>query len=200
MSQVATRRVQVLLLALAPLICGAQDRLQSGIDAALQRQLLEAKSQPDPGRVIDALTRLTRQQPNYFAAQYNLGLALAESGKTTEAVAALERARTIRDKEQLDDATIYSSLGWAYMLNGQFDKAETTLGLAQRNEAKLSGASKVRLYNNLGWLYLSTGRDALAKEALSTAEKRHGSDFASRNLRALDAAGGKDPVARPAGK
>lgn len=167
----------------------AQDRYQAHVPAVAQQQLQQAKSAYVAGQASDAvrsMSRLTASQPNYYAAQYNLGLALAESGKTKEGIAALEQARAIRERDGIADATIYNSLGWAYMLDGQLAPAEKAFETARHNEAQLSPESKARLYNNMGWLYMNTGRTDLARQSLQTAETRYGSSYATRNLSALE--------------
>ena len=92
-----------------------------------------------------------------------------------EAIEALERAAAIREQEKLNDATIYNSLGWAYMLDGRWTKAEAAFNKAKKNEALLSPSSKARLYNNLGWLYTDTGQLDRARAAFATASEDYGS-------------------------
>ena len=166
----------------------AQDKYQTSVSAQSQRALLTAKSELKlglDGKGVVKLQQLAQAQPNYYAAQYNLGLALAEKGDAKPAIEALGQARDIRERDAIDDFSIYSSLGWAYMLDGQFSAAEKQFEVARRNEGQLSRESKVRLYNNLGWLYMNTGRTELAKQMLEIAEKNHGSTLATRNIEAL---------------
>lgn len=165
-----------------------QDRFQSNIRVESVGKLNDAKALNKTGKseqAEDKLSRLTKEEPAYFAAHYNLGLVQAEATKYPQAIASLERARDLREKNNIKDATIYNSLGWAYMLNGELAKAEEAFAVAKINEKSLSRESRARLYNNTGWLYMSTGRYEEARKSFDAAAKDYDSSFARENLKTL---------------
>jgi len=171
----------------APALC--QDKFQAKIDPTTAQRLQEARKLRVAGELdtsIVQLKELVVRNPNYYAANYNLGLALTDAKRPNEGIHFLERARSIREADKIPDATIYNSLGWAYMVDGRFTDAESAFQLAQRNQGLLSTESKTRRYNNWGWLYLSTGRTDLAKRKFQVAEREFGSDYATKNIKAIE--------------
>lgn len=169
---------------------GQSDKFGQVVDQNAATHLNQGKrfmSEAKYGQAIASFEKALSHQPSYFAAHYNLGLALIEQKDYGKGVEALQRAREIREKEKLKDATIYNSLGWAYMLAGQNTEAEKYLLMAKENEAKLTIASQARVYNNLGWLYLTTGQLDKARAPLVHASTRLNSATAKQNLALLDA-------------
>jgi tetratricopeptide (TPR) repeat protein len=175
---------------------GLTCQLAQAIDRFGQNILPEHVAHVDQGKrmqeagetdkAIAQFKTVIEKQPDYFAAYYNLGLALVEKSSYSAAIEALEKAREIRERNQLRDATIYNSLGWAYMLSGNKDQAEKYFSQGIRNESNLSAESKARLYNNSGWLYMSTGQYKQARAALTTAATQYKSKTAIENLKTLD--------------
>lgn len=97
-------------------------------------------------RAISELTRGVTILPNYNEAWYHLGLAYKEKGNASDAVRALEQARSLK---AFTDAEHLNAIGLAYGMNGQFDKA-----IAELREACTLSPRDVDVWNNYG-LYLS---------------------------------------------
>lgn len=168
----------------------SRDKYQPHIAAENVSQFEVAKRMQKDGDARGAeatLRELVAREPTYFNASYRLGLLLADEGRYTEAVQVLERTRTIRDQAHIKDATIFNSLGWAYLLAGDARSAERWLLEAKANENMLSVDSRAKVYNNLGYLYMKTARYPEARSVLETADKSYGSTFARDNLKTLDA-------------
>ena len=187
------RRMTTICLALTAACCPgaqAQDRFQSGIPAAEAKQLEAIKSSykatGNRDQAEDALKTLIARQPDYYAANYDLGLILADQGNYVQAINYLETAKSIREHKEVKDATIYNSLGWAYMLEGDTRNAESNFNAAKAHSELLPRESQARLYNNLGLLYTSTGRYDESREALGVASGTYGNKLASQNLVTLD--------------
>ena len=148
------------------------------------KQALIAKDQAyqQNAQLMEQYRELLAVEPDYYRAQYNLGLALLAQGRNEEAAAALERAVEIRARLGLDEPTIFNSLGWARYLAGDLARAEAAylegVKLAPRN----SRASNQKLFNNLGALYLRQGRLDDAEAVLVRARDEFGSVQAESNL------------------
>lgn len=179
----------------------APDKYQPAVPESAVATLASAKARYSQTKgasdAIATLSALTQAQPNYYAAHYNLGLVLADEGRYDEAIASLVRARQIREQEGIRDATIYNSLGWAYMLKGDPRSAESSFLVGKQNEALLSKDSKARLYNNMGWLYMSTGKFEASRSALVVAEQQYDSDTARSNLEVLRRVESRSKAAAP---
>jgi Flp pilus assembly protein TadD len=170
-------------------VFGQSDRFGQVVDQNAAIHLSQGKrfmSEAKYGQAISSFEKALSHQPNHFAAHYNLGLALTEQKDYSKGIAALERARELREKEKLKDVTIYNSLGWAYILAGQNTDAEKYLLIAEKNETQLITASQARVYNNLGWLYLTTGQLDKARSPLEHASTRLNSATAKQNLALLE--------------
>lgn len=177
------------VLALTCQLAQAIDRFGQNIPPEHAAHLDLGKRMQEAGETDKAIAQfktVIEKQPDYFAAYYNLGLALVEKNSYASGIEALEKAREIRERSQLKDATIYNSLGWAYMLSGDKDQAEKYFSQGIKNEGTLSAESRARLYNNSGWLYMSTGQYKQARAALTTAATQYKSKSAMENLNTLD--------------
>lgn len=182
------RRFAVALVVAAlgvPTARAQTDAWQTTLPPAHVQRAEEAKSALRHGDAAAAERKyreLLAVEPDYYRAQYNLGLALLAQGRNEEAAAALERAVEIRARLGLDEPTIFNSLGWAHYLAGDLARAEAAylegVKLAPRN----SRASNQKLFNNLGALYLRQGRLDDAEAVLVRARDEFGSVQAEANL------------------
>jgi tetratricopeptide (TPR) repeat protein len=171
-------------------LANPKDKFQTDIPSSKVRQLdaitTSYKVTGNSGQAESAFKALIGKQPDYYAANYNLGLVYADEGKYPQAIDYLEAARSIRERKSLQDATIYNSLGWTYMLQGNLTKAEANFVVGKNNEDKLTQQSRSRLYNNLGLLYMYQGRYAESREALTLAAEKYDNKLATNNLKTLD--------------
>jgi tetratricopeptide (TPR) repeat protein len=103
-----------------------------------------------------------RVRPAYWAAHYNIGLALLDSKRFDEARASLERANSLNH----DEGDVLDSLGRAY--DGLGDTANAVTSFKKALEIN---PAMFQSYNNLGTLYFKNGNYELAganfAEALS---------------------------------
>ena len=84
------------------------------------------------------LQELVRKRPDSYSAYYNLGLAYEDNNQTDQAISALTKALAIRNSQNIQETTIYNSLGWAYLTYGQYEQAEKYLLMAANAETKNS--------------------------------------------------------------
>lgn len=175
----------VLALLSAPAGFAQTDPWQTELPAAHVRAADEAKSalrHGDAAAAEQKYREVLAAEPDYYRAQYNLGLALLAQGDHEAAAAALERAVEIRAKLDLDEPTVFNSLGWAWFLAGNLEKAESAYLEGVKLAASSNRASNQKLFNNLGALYLRQGRLDDAEQALVRARDEFGSTQAEANL------------------
>lgn len=166
-----------------------RDYFQPEIAPALVSQYVEAKRLRESGHFsesADKLQDVVKASPEYFNALYLLGVVLTEEKKFKDSIPYLEKAAAIKTKTpRIDDAHIYNSLGWAYMMNGDFKKAESTFQEAEKNVNQLNKEVKGRLYNNMGYLYLLTGKLDQSERYLTIALEKYDNKKAKINLNIL---------------
>lgn len=164
----------------------ADDPFQRGIPES-QVQRLDAARRLETSAAIESMTELLRENPDYYRAHYNLGLAYLNSGKPKDALPHLEKARSLRETEgaEIRDSTIYNSLGWAQFLAGDLEAAQRTFEKGKAEAGSAPRASNAKLFNNLGTLYLEKGDLETARHYFSEAATKYGSDKARANLKYL---------------
>ena len=167
-----------------------KDKYQSDIPSGDVVKFSDARLKRIAGNSDQAITILAdvvKRNPNFFSAQYNLGLAYLDQKQNDQGIAALEKAAALkRSIPSITDASIFNSLGWAYMLKGDYIKAEASLKEGELNANSLSDESKRRLYTNTGWLYMNTGRFNEAEKYLKIVNEKYDSKFARENLKIID--------------
>jgi Flp pilus assembly protein TadD len=176
-----TTSYTLLLIAFAAL---STTKLHGQEAAILEKQIDIAKTQRLRGNYAAAeqiLKRVLAEQPDHFRATYNLGLAYSQAGRQEEAIATLSKAATLREKSDVQDFSIYSTLGWLQMQAGDYREAEKTFLIGVENKDALKPLSRGLLLNNLGALYLSQGQTAKAEPLFSEAAK-NGNNLARTNL------------------
>lgn len=149
--------VAVTLAASAPSL--AQDAFALAREARLAGRLDEAERRLRP---------IVAARPNDYLVVYNMGLlhearaarlppGVAKLAQLDESVRWLERARSLRESGQIDEYTIYNTLGHVYFQKGDVLKAEATWRQALQYQDRLSPTSRAKLHGNLGYLYAVTG-------------------------------------------
>lgn len=165
----------------------AQDKFQAHIERSAVTRLDQAVAVRRAGDLDNArklLEQLTLQYPDYYRAVYNLGLAYADAGEPKKAVETLLKADALRKRLAIDDPTLDNSIGWAYLLDWQYAKAEEYFARSLKNVNQLPKSSQARLYNNYAQLkiYQNNYPDAQKYLKLSTAK---GSAVAEQTLKQL---------------
>ena len=91
-------------------------------------------------------------------------MAYYKAGDNEQALTWLSKAKTIAQQKNINDASIYNTLGYIYMLNGDKAKARATFeeGVAIDN-------NNAKLLNNYGSLLLSEGNYAMAEQQFEKA-------------------------------
>lgn len=166
------------------------DRFQPEVSPENVRLLEEARAFRRQGNTESAIKRLTslvEAQPDYYLAHYNLGLAYVQQGEYENGIGSLQRALEIKERKGIVEATIYNSIGWAYLKKNDYGQAEKFLqiGLEDVNQELMSETSKRKLLNNIGLLYMYTGNVEQSRKYLSMAVKRYNSALARANLELL---------------
>lgn len=138
-------------------------------------------------KAITEIRPLLQQNPNCFNLNRSLGLTFAEQGDFKQAIFYLKKAGELIDQAGSDDNGIYNSLGWAYMLDGDYSNAEEKFTRAQSEEIwqTLKVETKLKVLNNSGLLYIYMGRYDEAEKYLNRATNEYGSVLAKNNLMRL---------------
>ncbi len=164
-----------------------EDKFQKTINAEHVSQLDEAVALRREGNLqesIQMIDSLLLQQPNYYRAHYNIALAYTDLGQFSEAFGHFEKAKSIREAENINDPTLDNSIGWAYLLDQNYEKSEQNFDHAIKNSAKLRKSSKAKLFNNYAQLKIHQGDLKTANEYLQKAID-NGSETAKKNSERL---------------
>lgn len=148
-------------------------RLESG------RHQLRAYDYKNAEQVFESLVK---SNPDYYRANYNLGVALAAQGKHAEAIQAFEKALSIQSKMRIKEYSVLNALGWSHLSIGNYQKAEEYLNEALSHEAENSSSLNVQILNNLGLLYYNTRDITRARECLEKASNNYQSNSAKEML------------------
>jgi Flp pilus assembly protein TadD len=143
--------------------------------AALTQAVQQARQlrlQGNPAESAKVLGAVVEAHPNDFRAQYNLGLAFHGTGDTPAAIGALQKAKTINEKDKIGDATIYNSLGWVYLQSGDYTQALKEFKTAEKpqNFSALTPESQRKVLNNIGVTYAYVGEAKLANDYFAKAK------------------------------
>jgi tetratricopeptide (TPR) repeat protein len=172
------------------IIARAADQFQPDVPISLVERLDKAKVDRMAGKTEQALADIrliVKEYPDYYRAQYNLGLALAEASgsdnaKLGEAIATLEKAREIRERKSLQDYSIYNSIGWYYAQANRPMDAEAAYKKAVEHSNANTQDTNRRVYTNLGIFYLERGDLKSARKYLQTAADTYHSETARKFL------------------
>jgi Tetratricopeptide repeat len=138
------------------------------------------------------LRNVLRTDPNHYLANYNMGLVYAARAQRLMATERtpllltsaswLETARALRNnpKFNIQEYTIYNTLGYVYLQLREITKAEAILNEGKRYEAQLSETSRVKLNNNFGYLASLKG-DRAAASVYFNKSARAGDPIAQQN-------------------
>ncbi len=164
---------------------GQVDKFQNEIAPEYVTLMEEARQLKRSGELDQAINKfqsLIQDKPNYYLACYNLALAYVQKKEYKVAIKWFSKAIHIKKEANINEATIYNSLGWTLMLMGDYSKSEKYFLLGKENEDLLSPRSKQKLYNNLGYLYLNKGELDLSEQYFTKSAQEYGSKLAQQNL------------------
>jgi tetratricopeptide (TPR) repeat protein len=91
------------------------------------------------------LKEVLAMEPNYYRAQYNLGLVQLAQNKKKEAVEEMRRAYAIQERFEKKDFSIYTDLGRAYAQAGMTDEAKKAFETGARQIKQLEPGDQERL-------------------------------------------------------
>src|SRR5437870_936111 len=118
-----TRFFVILWLVVIPVANVVPDELQRSIPDSEKALIARSKElrldKHDLAAAENLLKDLLKRYPNYYKAHYNLGLVYQEERNYDTAIKELEAAKSIRESENLQDYSIYNTLGWVYMQKGE---------------------------------------------------------------------------------
>jgi tetratricopeptide (TPR) repeat protein len=148
--------------------------IESNLDQSVTRARLmrfKGEADYDLDKSISILSEITKEQPEYYRAWFNYALALySKDGKVTVRVEkAFETAIEIRAKYKILDGSIFNSVGWAYLNQQNYNRAEKFLLEGVKLEAINKKSTNGALFYNLGKLYFEIGELAKATPYLSKA-------------------------------
>lgn len=151
-------------------------------------QAREARLAKNASKAIAIVEQPLKQSPDCYILNYSYGLSLVESGDPTKGATYLKKAYDLRERDNINDYAIYNSLGWAYLLKGEYFLAAEVFDKALNGEpwAKISRETQQRVLNNSGLLYLYMGRYDEAEKNLKQAANEYGSTLAKENLKRLE--------------
>lgn len=129
----------------------------------------------------DIVIEVIRDCPDDARAYYNKGLVEADIGENKKAIESYKASIGFLIKNKEGDYSVYNTLGWTLLSEGEVDKAIGFLELGAQNIKKLSNKSAGKLYNNLALAYAAKGQPDLAKANFNKANA-YGNKNASKNL------------------
>lgn len=115
---------------------------------------------------IDRFRSVTRREPSYAPAHYNLGRSLLDAARVQEAITAFERARSLEP----DDGTFHTGLARALRQAGRLDEAEASLGRALEIDPRSDEAHQL-----MGLTLRAMGREAESEAHLERVGRRSSS-------------------------
>jgi len=162
MSNFSRQIVAASVLSLLTFACLADVKFnRASVDKARMYRL-EGK----PRDSAKLLEQVVSEDPGDYRASYNLGLAYEASGQIDLAIAEMEKAKALKERQGINDPTIYNSLGYVYLLARNYESANRNFEIAEspENFSQLSPRSRRALLNNRGLLAEYSGDKAQARE------------------------------------
>jgi len=180
------------LLLTAGLSCAASSPANLDIPIEAQAKYEEAEALRDKDQYnlsYPIYADLLQKYPSSFSINYGYGLLLAQMKRFQDSAEALKTALNIgKSKEQMPDPSIWNSIGWVALMNGNLDQAVEYFNVPKNNPAiysKLNDETRMKLHNNAGYALMLMDRYEQAKEDFKKAEQL-GSDKAKLNIEKID--------------
>mgnify|MGYP006366729699 FL=1 len=139
----------------------------------------------DAKRAVDILQAVVAKRPDYYRAQFNLGLAWHEAGDYAKSTQAFEKAMKIRLDRKIEDISLLNSAGWVSLQNGDYATAIVRLKMALEDIEQGTKATQSSVYYNLGQVYFLTQRFTDAEQYLTKAKNEYGSAQAAETLKLI---------------
>lgn len=168
----------------------AQDKFGQRVSEPLEQKVLDARNKRlpyrkevyDPKSSVRLLEEVVVENPEYYRAHFNLGLAYHELGEYEKSTEAFDRALEIREQQKIDDVTLLNTAGWVSLKNGDFRRAEILLKQAEALTKGSKTFTEGAVHGNLGQLYFLTQRFDEAQQHLTIAKNQFGSKEAAYYL------------------
>lgn len=182
----------VLLIAAAQAATDCQKAAGSVDSSRTLDNVKQLRTQAQFDRAKQLIEAVLNREPDNFRALYNKSLVLSDQGSLRDAEQVLQQAIGVQtacagNTGFKTDYSVYNTLGWLQMLQGQYQNAEATFKTALGYQGKVSDLTLRRTQSNLGSLYLSTGQLDKAGPYIKQAADA-GSTTAKSNLAALNSA------------
>jgi tetratricopeptide (TPR) repeat protein len=184
----AIRCVLLVLLVAGPVATQGFSQNVDPLQPAIQGQPVEdlrLAVQLPSAQAIERLRSLVDKVPNYYNAQYQLGLALAKAGSYREALGPFAEARSIGARENINNAALLNTTGWTYYLLGSYTLSRDNLEEAKKTVSPADRGLSEKILNNLGTLYLAMGDLKSSRQYFSQSSQLFGSAFAKDNIKSI---------------
>ena len=178
---------QFLFIVLLVQAVAAQEAVQIDVPAEAAAQFAAAEAWKDQNQLEQSqqvYSELRTKYPNSFTIAYNDGRLLAQMKEYQKSAEVLAAAlKTGEGRGQIPDPSIYNTIGYIYIMLGDFDQAIECFNKAAAPKIyeRLSATTKMKLHNNTGIAMMLADR---YEEALREFEqaKQLGSRKAVENI------------------
>ena len=161
----------------------------TGVDPgadAIPANILQSLKNQQYKQVEEELKNLVREQPENYRLSLELGKALVKTGYYDEGLTYLEHAKSLNEKFQRNDASIYNAVGWARFLAGDSAAAKTEIQKTLQSQ-NLSKSTRETALVNMGLIYTYEKDLDAAQKYFSDAATNYDNPLARKNLRVIDA-------------
>ncbi|MDU9050161.1 MAG: hypothetical protein Q3M30_15040 [Candidatus Electrothrix sp. Rat3] len=156
--------IQVFALVLLIQTAAAQDAVQNDVPSEAKTQQALAESYKNHDLLEQSrqeYTELRKKYPNSFSIGYDYGRLLAQMKEYQESAKILGAALKLSSSSgQLLDPSLYNTIGFVHIMQGDFDQALEYFKMATAPEIykRLSESSRMKLHNNTGYALMLADR------------------------------------------
>jgi tetratricopeptide (TPR) repeat protein len=190
------KRTILLSVAVGTLLWGyssVEDKFGQKVSSSFELNMQKAKTlripykkEYAPKESIAILLEMLKEKPDYYRGHYNLGLAYFEDKEYEKSKASFDKALEIRQKQNIQDATIFNAAGWTAMKAQDYIRAQKLFLEGVANKKLNTQASNAILFENLGLLYFYTQRFDEALKYLNLAKDTYGSKSAQTTIDTIE--------------
>ncbi|MCP4214413.1 MAG: tetratricopeptide repeat protein [bacterium] len=152
----------------------------------LYTEALELQKQGKWDSCIHKLKKVRLEYKDEYSLSYLMGKVYAQKKDYRSASEYFEEALALSKKKGLKDPAVFNALGYVYMKNYDYKKAEKYLLLAVKSIESFPEKSRVKPYLNLGNMYLVRDEYKDARKYFQVAADTYNSSQAKKNLRLIE--------------
>ncbi|UCP10293.1 MULTISPECIES: tetratricopeptide repeat protein [unclassified Pseudomonas] len=172
--------IAIISIFLMPFACADDASLELPVDI---KSTISENGYPS---AVEKLKTYVESNPKSYYAYSALGKAAALEGDYKQSIDYFERAKTIKETNDVADASIYNSMGWVRFLNGDTAGAIVDINAAIENKSNMDSKVAEAAYNNLGLIYMYRNENDKAKENFDKAVSDYNSGYAKDNLMLME--------------